>query len=162
MEIRKTKLGTEHPDTLKSMGNLALAFWNQGRWEEAEQFFVQAIETSKTKLGTDNPFTLTSMANLAYTLRLSGQRKAALLLMAECVPLCDRKLGPDHPHAMSYKSLLNEWCRKDESPSFEFIKAPTKTKDDQILANPTDTSDPVSQPDRHGRRKIFSHLFSRK
>ncbi|KAJ5122704.1 hypothetical protein N7476_006169 [Penicillium atrosanguineum] len=53
MEIRKTKLGTEHPDTLKSMGNLALAFWNQGRWEEAEQFFVQAIETSKTKLGTD-------------------------------------------------------------------------------------------------------------
>ncbi|KAJ5310343.1 uncharacterized protein N7443_002804 [Penicillium atrosanguineum] len=53
MEIRKTKLGTEHPETLKSMGNLALAFWNQGRWEEAEQFFVQAIETSKTKLGTD-------------------------------------------------------------------------------------------------------------
>ena len=108
---------------------------------------MQVVETSKTKLGADHPDTLTSMANLAYTLRSSGQRKAALLLMGECVPLCDRKLGPDHPHTVSLKTALNEWRGKGESPSFELIKAPTKTKADQILACPAGTSEPVSKSD---------------
>ncbi|KAJ5508236.1 hypothetical protein N7527_010379 [Penicillium freii] len=40
------------------MNNLASMFWNQGQWEEAEQLFVQVMETSKTKLGADNPDTL--------------------------------------------------------------------------------------------------------
>jgi tetratricopeptide (TPR) repeat protein len=162
METSKTKLGADHPSTLTSMGNLASTYRNQGRWEEAEQLEVQVMETSKTKLGADHPLTLTSMANLAYTLRSSGQRKAALLLMGECVSLCDRKLGPDHPHTMSFKSALNEWRGNGESPSFELIKAPTETKDHQILASPTEASEPVSKPDRHGRRKLFSRLFSRK
>ncbi|RYP65838.1 hypothetical protein DL770_008915 [Monosporascus sp. CRB-9-2] len=41
MEIYKTKLGADHPDTLTSMANLASTFWNQGRWEEAEKLEVQ-------------------------------------------------------------------------------------------------------------------------
>ncbi len=40
METSKTKLGADHPDTLKSMANLASTFWNQGRWEEAEKLDV--------------------------------------------------------------------------------------------------------------------------
>jgi len=40
METRKIKLGADYPDTLTSMGNLALTFWNQGRWEEVEKLFV--------------------------------------------------------------------------------------------------------------------------
>jgi hypothetical protein len=162
METRKTKLGADHPDTLTRMANLASTYRDQGRWEEAEQLFLQVMETRKTKLGADHPSTLTSMGNLACTLHSSGQPKPALLLMGECVLLCDRKLGPDHPHTMSFKSALNEWRGKAESPSFELINAPAESKDDQILASPTETSAPVSKPDRHGRRRIFSRLFSRK
>ena len=40
METRNTKLGADHPSTLKSTGNLALTYWNQGRWEEAEKLEV--------------------------------------------------------------------------------------------------------------------------
>ncbi len=33
----------------------ASTFWNQGRWEEAEQLFLQVMENRKTKLGADHP-----------------------------------------------------------------------------------------------------------
>jgi hypothetical protein len=50
------KLGEDHPDTLTSMANLASTLWNQGRWEEAEQLFMQVVKTSKAKLGEDHPY----------------------------------------------------------------------------------------------------------
>jgi hypothetical protein len=40
MERHRRVLGKEHPDTLTSMANLALTFWNQGRWKEAEDLNV--------------------------------------------------------------------------------------------------------------------------
>lgn len=39
----------------------------EGRWTEAEQLFMQAMEIRKTKLGADHPDTLFSMNNLALT-----------------------------------------------------------------------------------------------
>jgi hypothetical protein len=36
----------EHPDTLTSMGNLALTYWNQGRWKEAKELGVEVMESS--------------------------------------------------------------------------------------------------------------------
>jgi hypothetical protein len=65
MNARKTKLGSDHPDTLTSMANLASTYRNQGRWDEAEKLEVDVMNARKTKLGSDHPDTLTSMANLA-------------------------------------------------------------------------------------------------
>ena len=76
METRKKKLGVDHPSTLTSMANLASTYWNQGRWEAAEELDVQVMETSKKKLGVDYPDTLTSMANLASTYRNQGRWEA--------------------------------------------------------------------------------------
>ena len=63
------------------MANLASTFWNQGRWKEAEELFVQVMETRKRVLGAEHPSTLTSMANLAFG------RKNGILLMEECFRL---------------------------------------------------------------------------
>ena len=60
-------LGAEHPDTLTGMANLASTYRNQGLWKEAEELFVQVIETRKRVLGAEHPDTLTSMNNLAST-----------------------------------------------------------------------------------------------
>jgi Tetratricopeptide repeat len=43
---------------------------NQGRWKEAEELFVQVIETRKKVLGAEHPSTVTRMANLALTYRV--------------------------------------------------------------------------------------------
>ena len=40
-------LGEEDTTTLASMANLALAYWNQGRWNEARKVLVQVTETRK-------------------------------------------------------------------------------------------------------------------
>ncbi|OCK98037.1 uncharacterized protein K441DRAFT_654944 [Cenococcum geophilum 1.58] len=40
METFKSVLGSEHPDTLTSIGNLASTFWNQGWRKEAEELEV--------------------------------------------------------------------------------------------------------------------------
>jgi hypothetical protein len=49
--------GEEHPDTLTSMGNLTSTYRNQGRWKEAEELDVQAMETRKRVLGEEHPDT---------------------------------------------------------------------------------------------------------
>jgi hypothetical protein len=67
---------------LTNVNNLALTYWNQGRWEEAEKLFVQVIETSRTKFGVDYPDTLTSMNNLASMLWDQGRRKEAVAMSA--------------------------------------------------------------------------------
>ena len=65
METRKRVLGQEYPDTLISMGNLALTYRNQGRWKEAEELKVQVMETMQRVLGEKHPDTINSMAKLA-------------------------------------------------------------------------------------------------
>ena len=49
METRKRVLGTDHPDTLLAMGNLAFTYREQGREKEAQELEVQvtAIEERK-------------------------------------------------------------------------------------------------------------------
>ena len=69
METRKTVLGSEHPDILTSMDNMASTYHDQGRWAEAEKLFVPVMEVSNTVLGLEHPDTLTSIANLASTYR---------------------------------------------------------------------------------------------
>ncbi|KAJ5651978.1 hypothetical protein N7507_009404 [Penicillium longicatenatum] len=168
METRKATLGADHPYTLTSMANLASTFCNLGRWKEAEQLGLQVLETRKTKLGADHPDTLASMNNLAYTLWSIQQEKAALLLMTDCVRLCERKIGLDHPQTMCSRSLLNEWREKayptPSSSSSQLTKAPSGSKEDQILSSSPETSKRVSRPEGggHRRRTILSRFFGRK
>lgn len=52
METRMRVLGLEHPDMPITIGgNLAFIFWNQGRWEEAEELGLQIMEARKLELG---------------------------------------------------------------------------------------------------------------
>ncbi|KAK4161917.1 kinesin light chain [Cladorrhinum sp. PSN259] len=118
MEISKTKLGADYPDTLTSMANLALTYMNQGRadypftlssignlastyrkqgrWEEAEKLFVQVMETRKTKLRADYPDTLTSMANIASIFWNQGRWEEAEKLFMQVMETRKTKLGADY------------------------------------------------------------------
>jgi hypothetical protein len=58
LDMRKKLLGAEHPDTLLSMGNLAVTYSNQGKWNEAEQLEVQVLDMRKKLLGAEHPDTL--------------------------------------------------------------------------------------------------------
>ena len=45
MKLNLEKNGPKHPSTLTSVANLASAYWNQGRWDEAEKLQMQVMET---------------------------------------------------------------------------------------------------------------------
>src|SRR5215469_224881 len=74
-EILHEVLGAEPPDRLTRMANQALSYFNQGRWEEAEELDVQVMEMRKRVLGAEHQDTLTVTANLAATYFYQGRWK---------------------------------------------------------------------------------------
>ncbi|OOQ91280.1 putative tpr domain protein [Penicillium brasilianum] len=93
--------GLENETALKGTAILAEAYWNQGRWEEAEQLFVQVMESRKSKLGEDHPDTLTSMHNLALTYQDQGRWEEAEQLQVQVMETRKTKLGEDHPSTLT-------------------------------------------------------------
>ncbi|KIM93232.1 hypothetical protein OIDMADRAFT_75421, partial [Oidiodendron maius Zn] len=101
METRKRVVGTEHPDTLTSMANLASTYKSQGRSKEAEELIVQVMETMKRVLGAEHPDTLTSMNNLALTYESQGRSKEAEELIVQVMETMKRVLGAEHPDTLT-------------------------------------------------------------
>ncbi len=62
--MRKRVLDEDHPDTITTMANLALTYWNQGQWPEAEELGVKVMETRKKVLSEEHPSMLSSIGNL--------------------------------------------------------------------------------------------------
>jgi hypothetical protein len=91
------------------MANPASTYWNQGRWDAAEELEVQVMEARKKKLGEDHPHTLTSMASLASTYWSQGQSRDAISLMRHGVQLRRGKLGVSHPDYSFAADTLAEW-----------------------------------------------------
>ncbi|KAJ7470012.1 P-loop containing nucleoside triphosphate hydrolase protein [Mycena galericulata] len=100
MEKTKHELGEEHPDTLKSMGNLADTYRNLGRWNEAEALEVVVMEKSKQVLGEDHPDTLSRMANLAATYWNLGRWNDAEVLEEVVMEKSKCLLGDEHPDTL--------------------------------------------------------------
>ena len=69
LSLRKRKLGSEHPDTLMSMNEVAVALKDQGKYAEAESMNRETLAWREKVLGREHPDTLTSMNNLALVLR---------------------------------------------------------------------------------------------
>jgi tetratricopeptide (TPR) repeat protein len=95
------ELGPDHPDTLKSLHNLALSYWTLGRHAEALELNRQALPLFKAKLGPDHPVTLSSIDNLANSYFALGRRVEAMKLHEEALALRKAKLGPDHPDTLN-------------------------------------------------------------
>ena len=99
-------LGPEHRSTLSSIGNLALTYWNQGRWKEAEELQVRVMETRKTVLGQEHPDTLMSMNNLASTYSNQGRWKEAEELLVRVMETRKTMLGQEHPDTLTSMANL--------------------------------------------------------
>jgi len=101
LEARKRLLGDDHPDTLKSMNNLARLYFTQGRYDEAEPIYLETLEIRKRVLGDDHPDTLNSMHNLARLYRSQGRYDEAEPLVLEVLETRKRVLGDDHPDTLA-------------------------------------------------------------
>lgn len=65
LELRKRKLGHEHPDTLQKMGRLSVYYSKVGQYQETMRLGRQAVEAQRRILGPAHPDTINSVHNLA-------------------------------------------------------------------------------------------------
>ena len=85
-------LGSNHPSTLNSRGNLAAAYRDVGRAAEAIALFEQTLEGRETILGANYPDTVNSRINLAAAYR-EGREGDAIPLVEQILEARQRQLG---------------------------------------------------------------------
>jgi hypothetical protein len=64
MEMRKTKLGNEHPDTLTSMASLALTWKASGKTADAIDLLRDCLAKQKHTVGINHPHAVSNFETL--------------------------------------------------------------------------------------------------
>ena len=105
--MRKRLLGEAHPDVATSLNNLALLYRSQGRYEEAEPLYRDALAMSKRLLGEAHPDVASSLFNLGALRYKQGRYSEALALLLLAQPIYLSQLGPDHPTTQALQSWLD-------------------------------------------------------
>jgi len=99
-------LGPDHPSTLASRNNLAGAYRDAGRLDEAIALYEQTLEDSTRILGPHHPHTLTTRNNLANAYQAAGRLDDAIPLHEQTLEDSTHILGPHHPRTLSTRKHL--------------------------------------------------------
>ncbi|KAL4900982.1 hypothetical protein BDW74DRAFT_89437 [Aspergillus multicolor] len=121
LEILLREAGDKHPYTLSAMSDLAMTYWHQGQWNEAEELLIQVPETQKQVLELQHPKTLNTMSLLTFIYRDRGQWREAEELGRQTLENQKQVLGLSHPDTLSSMALLaltytqqGQWKKAEE------------------------------------------------
>ena len=101
LRLRTEVLGERHPDTLVSLGVLALTYNNLGRHAEALALNEKAFRLHTEIFGERHPSTLVSLNNLAETYVSLGRYAEALALHEKAFRLYTEVLSERHPDTLT-------------------------------------------------------------
>ena len=99
-------LGPDHPHTLASCNNLACAYHDAGKLEEAITLYEQNLKDFEDLLGPNHPSTLTSRNNLANVYQATGRLDKAITLYEQNLKDRTHILGPHHPSTLTSRNNL--------------------------------------------------------
>jgi len=99
-------LGPNQPHTLAARHNLANAYRDAGRLDEAIALHEQTLEDSTRILGPHHPDTLTSRNSLAGAYRDAGRLDEAITLYEQNLKDLEGLLDPDHPYTLTSRNNL--------------------------------------------------------
>jgi serine/threonine-protein kinase len=80
---KKARLGPDHADTLASMNQLGVVYWQLRQLDKAVPLFEKLLKIREKKLGRDHLDTLHSVANLGVNYKDVGKLKEAIELLEE-------------------------------------------------------------------------------
>lgn len=89
-------LGPEHPDTVKSLNNLAQLYQTQSRYEEAEVLWQRALSIHKHLWGPDHPDTALALSHLALLYQHQGRYQEAEPILVQALNIIESALGTEH------------------------------------------------------------------
>ena len=99
-------LGQTHPDTLTTRSNLAYAYQDAGRLEEAIPLFERTLADREQILGETHPDTLTARSNLAAAYHDAGRLAEAIPLFERALADREQILGEAHPDTLACRNNL--------------------------------------------------------
>ena len=99
-------LGPDHPSTLASRNNLAGAYRDAGRLDEAIALYEQNLNDRTRILGPHHPDTLASRNNLAGAYQDAGRLDEAIALYEQNLNDRTRIQGPHHPDTLTTRNNL--------------------------------------------------------
>ena len=102
---RRRTLGSDHPETLAAINELANLYWFQERYTEAEPLYLEAVESSARVLGDEHPATLRARYDLASLYGRQTRWAKAEELQRQILAIQQRALGPNHRDTLA--SLAN-------------------------------------------------------
>jgi tetratricopeptide (TPR) repeat protein len=88
--------GQENEARMNLARKHAAALSSDGRFNEAEAYFNDALQSCKEILGPEHPLTLAIITDLASTYRNQGRWNEAEELQATELKICSKVLGPEH------------------------------------------------------------------
>ena len=101
------------------INQVALLLKQQGKLDEAEPLYREALQGKRAKLGNDHPSTLNSINNLGMLLQAQGTLDEAEPLFREALQGERAKLGNDHPGTLgsiyNLADLLQAQGKLDEA-----------------------------------------------
>ncbi|MCH9651369.1 MAG: tetratricopeptide repeat protein [Deltaproteobacteria bacterium] len=106
LDLRASRLGLDHLDSLESLNDLAETLFTGGRFEEAESLFGQVLAGRKRRLSEAHPKTIETLNNIAVVQQAQENFQGAEVTMREVIEDRRRLYGNDHPHViLSYSNL---------------------------------------------------------
>jgi tetratricopeptide (TPR) repeat protein len=112
LDLRRCRLGDDHPETLRSASNLTLDLWELGHLEPARRLAEDTLTRSRRILGDEHPETLRSATNLVGILFTLGQYEPARRLAEDTLTRSRRVLGDEQPLTVRAASNLARVLRE--------------------------------------------------
>jgi tetratricopeptide (TPR) repeat protein len=94
------------------LNNLANLYYSQGKYEQAEPLYIQALELRKQLLGENHPDTATSLNNLANLYYSQGKYEQAEPLYIQALEIAEQTLGENHPLRVTIRNNLEDFRKK--------------------------------------------------
>jgi tetratricopeptide (TPR) repeat protein len=101
------RLEDSHPDVAIIYNNLALIYYLQSEYEEAESLYLSALEIYQQRLGGIHPDVATIQWNLGILYQKQCRYPEAKALYCQALAIAQSKLGSDHPDTQGILSWLN-------------------------------------------------------
>ncbi|KAL8396664.1 hypothetical protein RB594_003650 [Gaeumannomyces avenae] len=109
-ELRKRVLGDKHPDTIRSMAELATTYHALGRYGEGEKISAEVLALRRGLLGDKHPDTIRSTVDLATTYHALGRYGEAEKIYVEVLALRRDIFGNKHPDTIRSIADLATTC----------------------------------------------------
>ncbi|MGH2508611.1 MAG: tetratricopeptide repeat protein, partial [Ktedonobacteraceae bacterium] len=97
LAIREQQFGVEHLETATCLNDLAILYFLQGKYEQAESPYLRALHIREQQLGTEHPETAMSLHHLAKLYQDQGKYEQVESFYQRALAILEQQLGTEHP-----------------------------------------------------------------